>query len=213
MVTVMPYEKVLRYRKGRLDRVLEPGKHRAFGLGIRNVWVSTRLRVIDVRPQEIPTADGITVKVSAGLHARVSDPQAWHEIAENPEGIVYDAAKTALRDIVRELSLEQAATGIAVVVIPEVIAAAALSVGVEVVKFEIRDIVVPADIRRANDELIASRQQSQIALERARSEVAVLRALANSAKVLEDHPVLASLRLAETVGDHGGTVVIERPHS
>lgn len=213
MVTVMPYEKVLRYRKGRLDRVLEPGKHRAFGAGIRHVRVATRLRVIDVRPQEIPTADGITVKVSAGLQIRVSDPQAWHEIAENPEGIVYDAAKTALRDIVRELNLEQAATGIAVDVIPGVIAAAALSVGVEVMNFEIRDVVVPADIRRANDQLIASRQQSQIALERARSEVAVLRALANSAKVLEDHPVLASLRLAETVGDHGGTVVIERPHS
>jgi len=209
----MPYEKVLRYRRGRLDELLEPGHHRAFGLGIRYVHVDTRLRIIDIRAQEIPTADGISVKVSAGIHIRVTDPVAYNQVAEEPESIVYDAAKTALRDIVRVLPLDEAATGIATETVPEVIAAAAASVGIGIVKFEIRDVVVPGEIRRANDELVSSRQQSQIALEKARSEVAVLRALANSAKVLEDHPVLASLRLAETVGEHGGTVVIERPHS
>lgn len=211
MVIVMPYELVLRYRKGKLDRVLEPGKHRSFGFGIRHVKVDTRLRVLDIRPQEIPTSDGITVKVSAVLQLRVADPVAWHQVAEDPKGIVYDAAKTALRDVVRELTLDEASAGIASESVPDVIASAALSVGFEIVRFEIRDVVVPGEIRRAHDELITARQQSQVALERARSEVAVLRALANSAKILEDHPVLASLRLAETVGGAGGTVVIERP--
>ena len=211
MVTVMPYEKVLRYRNGSLDEVLEPGKHSSFGFEIVDVRVDTRLRVIEIRPQDIPTTDGITVKVTAGIQVRVVDPVAFHEVAEDPEQIVYDSAKTALRRIVRGLSLEQATAGIALDAIPEVITSAAGSVGVEILNFEIRDVIVPAEIRRANDELISSRQQSVIALENARSEVAVLRALANSAKVLEDHPVLASLRLAETAAEHGGTVVIERP--
>ena len=42
-------------------------------------------------------------------------------------------------------------------------------------------------------------------------DVAVTRALANGAKILEDHPLLASIRLVETAASHGGTVVIERP--
>lgn len=211
MVVVMPYERVLIYRRGKLDRILDNGQHRIFGLKITRVWIDTRQRIVDVKAQEIPTADGITVKVNAGFRMHVTDPIAFHEKTHDPESFVYVAAKSALRDLVRARTLEGVAAGIAVEQVPESVVTAAAEVGLTVDTFEVRDVIVPVEIRRANDELVASRQQSQIALEKARSEIAVLRAMANSAKVLEDHPVLAALRLAETAGKHGGTVVVERP--
>jgi regulator of protease activity HflC (stomatin/prohibitin superfamily) len=211
MVTVMPYERYVHYRRGRLQGVLEPGRHRFWSNGHRFVRVDTRVQIFDVRPQEVPTSDGITVKVSASARLQVTDPVAFHEFTADPQGLVYDAIKSWLRDVVHERTLDEVIAGIAVDETPPNVLEAAASVGLSITGFAVRDVLIPSDIRRATEELVTTRQHSQIALEQARSDVAVLRALANSAKILEDHPTLASLRLAETASANGGTVIIERP--
>lgn len=211
MVTVMPYERYVHYRHGKLEGVVEAGKHRFWGFGHDLVPVDMRVELFEVRPQEVPTADGIGVKVSVTARTQVVDPVAFIEFTEDTHGYIYDSIKSWIRSTVHSLTLDEVIGGVVVEDAPTEITAAASQVGIEITAFEVRDIVIPGDIRRATEELVTTRQQSHIALERARTEVAVLRALANSAKVLEDHPVLASVRLAETVRDNGGSVVIERP--
>lgn len=211
MVTVMPYERVVHYRRGKLQDVLEPGRHRLWGFGHSHRRVDVRVQLFDVRPQEVPTSDGVTVKVSAAARLRVVDPVLHVQFSDDPHALVYDAVKTWLRHTIRDLTLDEVVAGIVVDAVPDEVAAAATQVGYEVSDFGVRDVLLPADIRRANEDLVASRRQAQVALERTRGEVAVLRALANSAKILEDHPTLAALRLAETAAAHGGTVVVERP--
>lgn len=211
MITVMPYERYVHYRHGKLAGVVEPGKHRFWGFGHALVPVDTRVQIFEVRPQEVPTSDGITVKVSAAARTRVVDPVAFIEFTEDPHGYLYDAIKSWIRATVHGLTLDEVIAGIDVADTPEGIATAAASVGFELTDFGVRDVVIPGEIRRATEELVTTRQRSHIALEQARTDVAVLRALANSAKVLEDHPALAAVRLAETAASHGGTVIIERP--
>lgn len=211
MITVMPYERYVHYRHGKLAGVVEPGKHRFWGFGHALVPVDTRVQIFEVRPQEVPTSDGITVKVSAAARTRVVDPVAFIEFTEDPHGFLYDAIKSWIRATVHGLTLDEVIAGIDAADTPEGIATAAASVGFELTDFGVRDVVIPGEIRRATEELVTTRQRSHIALEQARTDVAVLRALANSAKVLEDHPALAAVRLAETAASHGGTVIIERP--
>ena len=211
MVTVMPYERYVHYRHGKLAGVIAPGKHRFWGLGHDLVPVDVRVELFDVRPQEVPTSDGISVKVSAAARIQVIDPVAFNEFTEDPHGYLYDAIKTWIRSTVHGLTLDEVIAGITVEEMPADIATAASSVGFDIADFGVRDILVPSEIRRATEDLVTTRQRSHIALEQARTDVAVLRALANSAKVLEDHPALAAVRLAETAASHGGTVIIERP--
>lgn len=211
MVTVMPHERVVHYRHGTLVDVLKPGRHRIFGSGHTYRVVDTRVQLFEVRPQEVPTSDGINVKVSAAARMRVVDPVAHLSYAADPHAFVYDAVKIWLRDVIRVHTLDEVVAGITVDGVPPQIAAAAVATGCEIDEFGIRDVLVPNEIRRAAEELVTAQRQGQVALERARSEVAVMRALANSAKILEDHPALASIRLAETAASHGGTVIIERP--
>lgn len=211
MVTVMPYQKVLRYRHGKLDAVLESGRHRAWGFGYRYVHIDVRQLTIDVRPQEVPTADGINVKVSAAVVVRVVDPVASVEVAVNPQSVIYDAAKVAIRETIRDLTLDGAVRGVSVDAVPDVVTEAAAAVGYEVLAYDVRDVLAPSAIRRANDNVVESRMESLAALERARGDAAVLRTLANSAQVLESHPLLATLRMIQTASEGGGTIVIERP--
>ncbi|CAN5403377.1 hypothetical protein BH09ACT10_BH09ACT10_07220 [soil metagenome] len=181
MVTVMPYEKVLRYRNGALDTVLSAGKHRVWGLGFSYVRVDLRRSILDVAPQEIVTSDGVSVKVSASLQHVVTDPVAFHEVSEEPRSLVYDAVKEALRDAVHGKSVEELAQGVSVEGVPAVVAAAATAVGLEVVSFTVRDVIVPSALRNSY------------------------------ADVLEENPALAALRMIEVAGQNGATVVIERP--
>jgi regulator of protease activity HflC (stomatin/prohibitin superfamily) len=211
MVTVMTHERAVHYRHGELVDVLAPGRHRFWTTGHTFVRVDTRLQVLDVRPQEIATSDGITVKVGVAARLAVVDPVAHLEHAVDPHAIVYDAVKAWLRETVRRHTLDEVLAGIVVDEVPASVASAASTTGYDLTDFAVRDVIVPAEIRRAAEELVTARQQAQIGLERARGEVAVTRALANGAKILEDHPLLASIRMIETAASHGGTIVVERP--
>ncbi len=57
-------------------------------------------------------------------------------------------------------------------------------------------------------ELVTARQRGQVQLETARAETAALRPMANAAKLLDDHPALAQLRLIQAAPP-GTTIVLE----
>jgi regulator of protease activity HflC (stomatin/prohibitin superfamily) len=211
MVTVRRHERFVHYRHGALIGVLEPGRHRFWSTGNVVKRVDTRIQLFEVRPQEVPTSDGISVKVSVAARLTIVDPVAYLEYTSDPHGYVYDAIKSWLRDAVHSRTLDEVVAGITVEETPSSVVAAATDAGFDITEFGVRDVLIPGEIRRAAEELVTTRQRAAIALEQARSEIAVLRALANSAKVLEDHPALAAIRLAETAASHGGTVIIERP--
>ncbi len=211
MVTVMPYERVLHYRRGAFVRVLEPGRHRLWGFGHRLERVDGRTQLLTLSAQQVPTADGVTVKASATVQWHVVDPRTWHESSENPAELLHDAAKEALRTGVRSRDLDGWITASEPLDLVAGLSAAADRLGVRVETFAVRDVVLPADVRRAREDLLTASTRAQAALEVARGQTAVLRHLANAGDVLDQHPALAALKLAETAAEHGGTVVIERP--
>ena len=74
-VTIFDYERGLRFRRGRLDRVLEPGAYWHFP-------AVTRIHRVDIRPtrvavagQEVLSADGVAVKASLVATYKIADPQ------------------------------------------------------------------------------------------------------------------------------------------
>ena len=65
-ITVHPHERVLAYRDGRLEGVLDPGRHRR-RTRTELVRVDLRERIVTLAPQEVLTADGVTLRVTAAL--------------------------------------------------------------------------------------------------------------------------------------------------
>lgn len=199
-------------RDGALVGVLEPGRHPL----PRPVWrrkvdlVDVRDRTLVVTGQEVATADVPGVKVSAAAKWRITDPVAWLDQAQGPEELLRLAIQLALRDHVTTQPLDTLVTdrAAATAVLTAAVAAAVTTVGVVVDEVSIRDVVAPGELRRATLALATARQEGLAALERARGETAALRALANGARVLEQHPDLARLRLAQATGESGGKVVL-----
>ena len=200
-------------RDAQVLAVLGAGRHRLpWPAWRRRVdVVDQRLALLLVTGQEVATADVPGAKVSVLARWRVADPVAFLDRAQLPEEQLRLAVQLAVRDWAASVPLEVAVADRAAATGPLTVSvrAAVADVGIEVEEVAVRDVVVPGEVRRAVLALATARQEGQVALERARSETAALRALANGARVLADHPDLARLRLAQAAGEAGGTVVIE----
>lgn len=209
-IVVQEWERVLLYKDGQFEQSLGAGRHRRRGWRRRPVRVSVRPRLLTVAGQELLTADGLSVKVSLLVRSRTVDARRWHEAVEAPDAFVYAAVQVALREAVAARTLEEllAARGL---LGPELVAAAATTaegVGVALEEVAVRDVMLPAELRRAATEAATARAHGLAALERARGEVASTRALANAAKMVVDNPALLQLRTLQAVEAGGATVVL-----
>lgn len=210
-ITVQPHERVLVHRDGALVDVLGPGRHRLRRRRTVRHVVDVRERLLGLATQEVPTSDGLRVKVGATLTWRVVDPVAWHAVALDPKAVVYEAARRAVRDVVAASDLAGLASGVPEDDVPAALAAAMGAVGVEATSLRVTDVLPPAEVRRAVEAAEVARHRAVAALEEARGQSAAVRHLANVADVLDHHPALAALRLPEVAAAGGGSVVVERP--
>ncbi|MFS0701017.1 slipin family protein [Cellulomonas sp. 179-A 4D5 NHS] len=209
-IVVQEWERVLVYRDGTFEGVLEPGRRSVPWLRHRTVRVAVRPRLLVVPLQEVLTADGIAVKVSLTSTVRVVDARTWHEAVEEPDAFLHSALQLALRDAVAARTLDELLADRAEVPaqLRAAVGPAAAGLGVEVAEVALRDVVVPAELRRAAAEVVTARAQGLAALERARTEVAVTRALANAARLVGSNPGLLQLRTLQVVEAGGATVVL-----
>jgi regulator of protease activity HflC (stomatin/prohibitin superfamily) len=187
---------------GAFTRVLGPGRHVRPWRRTSYRWVGTREQLLPMPPQEVLTSDGLTVRVSTVVRWAVSDPRAFVEVAVEPTASVYLAVQVALRDALVEVGVADAVRHVRDSVadrLVEAARAAATDVGVEVRDVVVKDVLLPIEVRAAQAELVTARTRGQAELEKARAETAALRSLANAARMLDDHPALAQLRLVQAL--------------
>lgn len=209
-IVVQEWERVLLYRDGRFEEVLGAGRHRRLRWRRRRVRVPVRPRLLVVPSQEVLTADGLSVKVSLTVAARTADPRRWYEAVDDADGFLYAALQIALREAVGARTLDEllAARDSLPDDLRGRVVGSVEAVGVVIDSLALRDVMVPAELRRAAAEVATARTQGQAALERARSEVAATRALANAARLVAEQPALLQLRTLQAVEAGGATVVL-----
>ncbi|WP_214110438.1 slipin family protein [Acrocarpospora catenulata] len=214
-ITVMEWQRVLVYVDGRFSRVLEPGRHsyRTGRTDLVTVDMRTRQRIVP--GQELITADGVTVRVSVMARWRVSDPVAYTGSDENPQSVLYSAVQDAVRALVATVTLDSAlADRAALRIEPAALQDVTAELGITVTSLAVRDLMLPGELRRAAMDVVVARERGKAALEEARAEAARLRSLANTARLLEEHPALLQLRTLQVAAERSTTLVIDpRPGS
>jgi regulator of protease activity HflC (stomatin/prohibitin superfamily) len=205
-ITVMEWQRVLAYVDGRLDRVLEPGRHGYREGRTHLVTVDLRPRLLTVPGQEVITADGVSVRVSLTAQWRVTDPVAFTSGAEAPVQVLYADVQDAVRVAVAAVTLDAvlADRSALAVTAPEL-----GSIGIEVTEPRVRDLMLPGELRRAAMDAVVARERGKAALEEARAEAAALRSLANTARLLEEHPALLQLRTLQLAAERPTTLILD----
>ncbi|WP_062430008.1 slipin family protein [Herbidospora daliensis] len=207
-ITVMEWERVLAFRDGRFERLLGPGRHTFNARRTSHVTVDVRPQLMQVPGQEVLTRDGVSVRVSATASWLVSDPVAYTNGASKPVQVLYAALQEGLRAKVGQIDLESL-IGERAVLDVDAVRAEVAALGIEVADFRMRDLMLPGELRRAAMDAVVARERGKAVLEEARAEAAALRSLANTARLLEEHPALLQLRTLQVAAERSTTLVID----
>lgn len=193
-------------------KILQPGNwlrwkkeaiHTIF-LGTNSMWVPS---------QEIQTTDKIAARYSISVEYKISDPIAalnagskvsdsgWPSDEEQQIVPLYRVVQAQVRTVIAAKTCEEVREQ------SEQIGAAVLDLiqpefekwGRTVSRVFLMDIQLPASIKNAQHQAETERILAAASLEKARSEVASLRALANAAKMIDDNPNLAVLRKIQAI--------------
>jgi len=200
-ITVFSHERALEHVDGVCIRVLEPGRYRTARRATYH-RIDVRERIVTTAPQEVLTSDGVLVRVTAAVRWKIRDPRAFVEKVHDAAALVYLAVQVGLRDALVDTEADaivRTARGAIADSVTDAARTAGAAVGIDVVEVAVKDVILPVELRSAYAELVTTRTRGLAQLEAARAETAALRSLANGAKLLDDHPALARLRLVQAL--------------
>jgi regulator of protease activity HflC (stomatin/prohibitin superfamily) len=210
VVTIREYQRGLHFRGGRLAGLLPTGTHLAIK-GVREIVIlDGRPTSITVPGQEILTADGVALKVSLTARYVVADPVAAITNDQSWLAALYAALHAGLRQVIAGRTADDvlAARGELGPAVGAAVASELARIGVELLGVDVRDVMVPSELKRAFAGIVAARREGEAALERARGETAALRSLANAGRMLDDNPGLLQLRVLQQLGASSGNTIM-----
>ena len=148
---VSQYEKGLVERFGRFQRMVDPGLRFIVPFIERIRRVDMREQVVDVPPQDVITADNVVVTVDAVVYYQATDPVKLKYNVANFILAATKLAQTNLRNVVGDLSLDEALTSRERIntQLREILDEATDVWGTKVVRVEIQRIDPPPDVTEA----------------------------------------------------------------
>ena len=191
------------YLDGRLVRELGPGNY-----GFWNVVSTPRIEVLEMRRQtvevtgqEILTSDKITVRVNISAVYEIVNVAIARQAVKDVDAHLYRTLQVAIRQTLGKRTLEEVLAEKAD--IDETVSAEVRremeAYGVRVSVIALKDIILPGDIREILNQVVTAEKQAQANLIRRREETAATRSLLNTAKLMEENPLLVRLKELEAL--------------
>jgi regulator of protease activity HflC (stomatin/prohibitin superfamily) len=208
-VIIFEHTRGLRYENGKYVETLNPGPYWIFGRKTTITPVDVRVQFVSIPGQEMLTVDGVTVKITLAASFEISDPNVATNKVMNAPGAVYLQLQMALREVVASEKIDTVLEGRADISrrIMERGAAQASELGVKLLTAEVKDLMLPGDVKKVFAQVVKAQKEGLGALERARGESAALRNLANAAKMMEDNPNLLQLRALQVFAESSGNTL------
>jgi hypothetical protein len=191
------------YQDNVFQKVLDPGKYVFWtdSVGVKLVHLDMRDTQLDVAGQEIMTQDKVTLRLNAVVSYKIADPQKAVQKNAHPDQALYRDAQLLLREIVggHDLDTLLADKQILSEKYKDGLVTKAAELGLEVLNVGIRDIILPGDIRDLLNQVTEAKKAAEANLIVRREETAAMRSQVNTAKLLENNPVLMKLKEMEAL--------------
>ncbi|NJL90132.1 MAG: slipin family protein [Coleofasciculaceae cyanobacterium SM2_1_6] len=188
---------------GRIERLLEPGIY-AFWLYGHNIVVNIydlRLTEIEVTGQEILTKDRVSIRVNLSCYYQITDILLLTSQLADFRTYLYKQLQFTLRQNVESQTLDEllASKDKLDGQILETMQAIFANMGLEIQRIGIKDIILPGEMRTIFNQVVQAEKAAQANLIKRREETAATRSLLNTARLMEDNPVLLRLKELETL--------------
>lgn len=201
--TIENYEKGVLFMDGKFEGLLESGIYYWWKnpVVIQVAKVDTRQLQVEINGQEILTKDKAALRLNAWAQYKVLDIEKALLQNKEYERQLYISIQLVLREYVAGFGFDELLDkkeAIAPYML-ERIKDKAEALGVEVVGFGIRDIILPGDVKEIMNQVLVAEKRAQANTIMRREETASTRSLLNTAKLMEENAMLWKLKEMEYV--------------
>ena len=201
---VNQYERGIVLTLGKFSgKILEPGLRIIIPVIQRLHKVDIRVKAVDVPDQEAITMDNISVRINAVIYYKVSDAAKATLEVENFYYAISQLAQTTMRNAVGEVTLDDLLKSR-----DEIASKIQLSVdkatdpwGIKVESVELKDIVLPTDLKRTMAKEAEAERERRAVIIKAEGEVIASNNLAKAASTLAASPGALHLRTLQSIND------------
>ena len=200
---VEAYEAGLLVVDGQLRERLPPGRHAFWQVGrvVRIVKVDLRPTPLEITAQEILTKDRVGLRVTLTAFVKTVDPEAATLAAADVPNALYRLVQFAIREAVAARTLDEilAARDEIDTEVRTYVADRARALGAEVQEIGVKDVILPGDVRDLLNKVVEAERIAKANNIRRQEETASTRSLLNTAKLMENNPLLLRLKELEAL--------------
>lgn len=188
---------------GKLARTLAPGAY-AFWNFQKNVSaevIELRVQSVEVSGQELLTKDKVSLRVNLAASMRVTDPVAARTKVAKFGDHLYRELQYGLRKAVSAKTLDELLGDKASLDadIFGYVRGQVGAFGVEVLGVGVKDVILPGEMKEILNSVVQAEKAAQANVTRRREEANATRSLLNTAKLIEESPVLMRLKELEAL--------------
>lgn len=188
---------------GRLQQTLAPG-HYAFWNFRKNIAaevIELRIQSVEVSGQELLTRDKVSLRVNLAASMRVADPVAARTRVAKYGDQLYRELQYGLRRAVSAKTLDELLGDKASLDadIFGYVRGQVAGFGIEVLGVGVKDVILPGEMKDILNAVVQAEKSAQANVIRRREEANATRSLLNTAKLIEDNPVLMRLKELEAL--------------
>lgn len=200
---VEQYQRGVMFTLGKFTGMKGPGWRIVIPIFQRMVRVDLRTKVVDVPDQEAITKDNVSIRISAVIYYKVSDASKSVIEVENFYFAVSQLAQTTMRNAVGEVELDELLKNRDDVAasIKTIVDKASEPWGIMVEGLELKDIVLPADMKRTMAKAAEAEREKKAVVINSEGELAAAMNVAKAAKMLSDSPGALHLRTLQSIND------------
>ncbi|MBX9863469.1 MAG: slipin family protein [Hyphomicrobium sp.] len=200
---VEAHEAGLLFVDGVLTERLSPGRHAFWAIGrqVRVAKLDLRPQPLEVTAQEILTKDRVGIRVTLTAFARIVDPEKSAMASGDVNATLYRLIQFAIREAVAARSLDEilAARDTIDREVRAYVAERAAALGAEVGEIGVKDVILPGDVRDLLNKVVEAERLAKANIIRRQEETAATRSLLNTAKLMENNPLLLRLKELEAL--------------
>lgn len=193
----------LLYVNGKLENVLKTGAY-AYWKYNRSVVVTLldmRVQTIDVSGQEILTKDRVSLRINLSASYKISDAKAVSLELKDYANFMYLELQLRLREAVGTKNLDELLEDKDVLnsVIASDVGENLARFGIQLQSIGVKDIILPGDMKVILNKVVEAQKEAEANLIKRKEETQAMRSLHNTAKMMENNPVLVRLKELEAL--------------
>jgi regulator of protease activity HflC (stomatin/prohibitin superfamily) len=191
------------YDSGVIARELSAGRYAFFRTQrkLNAVVIDTRLTSLEVSGQEMLTKDKVSLRLNLAVSYRPVNIQEALRAVSDLSAEVYRSAQLSLRQAVGEKTLDELLESKEALnkALAIQLSTGLQNFGIEITRVGVKDIILPGEMRTLFNQVVEAEKAAQAQNIKRREETAATRSLLNTAKLMENNPVLLRLKELEAV--------------